>query len=46
MRVTDSLCTTDAAKRFEVIRKSGGHHFDNKYDQLADAIITAAGPAP
>lgn len=37
----DSLCTTDAARRFQVIRKSGGHHFDKKYDQLADAIIEA-----
>ncbi len=42
----DSLCTTESAKRFEVIRKSGGHHFDNKYDQLADSIVTALGPAP
>ncbi len=41
----DSLCTTATAKRFEVIRKSGGHHFDNKYDELADSIVTAAGPA-
>jgi len=39
----DSLCTTDAASRFDIIRKPGGHHFDNKYDQLADAIVTAAG---
>ena len=39
----NSLCTTDAASRFEVIGKPGGHHFDNKYDQLADAIVAAAG---
>jgi len=39
----DSLCTTDAAAGFDIIRKSGGHHFDNKYDQLADAIVAAAG---
>jgi len=39
----DSLCTTDAAARFDIIRKPGGHHFDNKYDQLADAIVAAAG---
>jgi type IV secretory pathway VirJ component len=37
----DSLCTTEAATRFDVIRKPGGHHFDNKYDQLADAIVAA-----
>jgi len=39
----DSLCTTDAAARFDLIRKPGGHHFDNRYDQLADAIIAAIG---
>jgi type IV secretory pathway VirJ component len=41
----DSLCTTQAAAHFDVIRKPGGHHFDNKYEQLADAIIKAAGLA-
>lgn len=38
----ESLCITDAAARFDVIRKTGGHHFDKKYDELADAIISAA----
>lgn len=36
-----SLCVTDAAQRFDIIRKTGGHHFDKKYDQLADAILSA-----
>jgi type IV secretory pathway VirJ component len=40
----DSLCTTATARRFDIIRKPGGHHFDNKYEQLADAIIAAAKP--
>jgi type IV secretory pathway VirJ component len=39
----DSLCTTDAALAAgsAVIAKSGGHHFDHDYDQLADQILAA-----
>jgi type IV secretory pathway VirJ component len=39
----DSLCTTDAATAAgsAVIAKSGGHHFDHNYDQLADQILAA-----
>ena len=40
---TDSLCTTDAATTAgaAVLVKSGGHHFDQNYDQLADDILAA-----
>lgn len=39
----DSLCTTPAASAVgaAVIAKSGGHHFDHNYDQLADQILAA-----
>jgi type IV secretory pathway VirJ component len=39
----DSLCTTPAATAADasVIAKSGGHHFDHNYDQLADQILAA-----
>jgi type IV secretory pathway VirJ component len=38
----DSLCTLPAAAGFELVRKPGGHHFDQNYDELADSIISAA----
>ncbi len=38
----DSLCTTASASTMQVIRKPGGHHFDQNYGELADAIIAAA----
>jgi type IV secretory pathway VirJ component len=39
----DSLCTTDdaTAAGAAVIAKSGGHHFDHNYEQLADQILAA-----
>lgn len=39
----DSLCTTAAVTEAgaAVIAKSGGHHFDHNYDQLADQILAA-----
>jgi type IV secretory pathway VirJ component len=39
----DSLCTTPAAAAVGavVLAKSGGHHFDQNYDQLADDILAA-----
>lgn len=37
----DSLCTMTAAAKTQVLRKSGGHHFDENYDQLADDILGA-----
>jgi type IV secretory pathway VirJ component len=37
-----SLCTTPVMDTHEVIRKAGGHHFDENYGVLADAIIAAA----
>jgi type IV secretory pathway VirJ component len=42
----DSLCTTAAAADADaaVIAKSGGHHFDHNYDELADQILAAVPP--
>ena len=39
----DSLCTTSAAAAAgaAVLAKSGGHHFDHNYDELADQILAA-----
>jgi len=37
-----SLCTTPSAAALDVLRKPGGHHFDQNYDELADAILAAA----
>jgi type IV secretory pathway VirJ component len=37
----DSLCTTSAAAGATVLAKSGGHHFDHNYDELADEILAA-----
>jgi len=37
-----SLCTTRAAAADQVIRKIGGHHFDENYNQLANDILAAA----
>jgi type IV secretory pathway VirJ component len=42
--VQTSLCTTAAAAGFDLVRKSGGHHFDHNYGELANDIIAAAGP--
>ncbi len=35
----DSLCTLPGAAAAHVLRKSGGHHFDENYDQLASDIL-------
>jgi type IV secretory pathway VirJ component len=35
----DSLCTEHLPQHVEVIRKRGGHHFDENYDELADEIM-------
>ncbi len=37
-----SLCTTAAAGAHQVLRKRGGHHFDENYAGLADDILAAA----
>jgi type IV secretory pathway VirJ component len=37
----DSLCTSPAAAHLSVIAKSGGHHFDENYGELADQILQA-----
>jgi type IV secretory pathway VirJ component len=39
----DSLCTTSAAAAAgtAVLAKSGGHHFDQNYNELADQILAA-----
>lgn len=38
----DSLCTLPAAAATHVLRKPGGHHFDENYDQLAEDVLAAA----
>ncbi len=37
-----SLCTTPLARAHQVLRKSGGHHFDEDYGALAGDILAAA----
>jgi type IV secretory pathway VirJ component len=37
----DSLCTDSTAGALTVVAQSGGHHFDNNYDHLADEILAA-----
>jgi type IV secretory pathway VirJ component len=36
-----SLCTTSAARPHQVVRKPGGHHFDEDYGELANDILGA-----
>jgi type IV secretory pathway VirJ component len=38
----DSLCTLPQSSALRLVRKPGGHHFDENYDQLADEILAAA----
>lgn len=38
----DSLCTLPGAAATHVLRKTGGHHFDENYDQLANDVLAAA----
>ncbi len=40
----NSLCTDSIAGSLTVIQKSGGHHFDQKYGELADEILAAEPP--
>jgi type IV secretory pathway VirJ component len=37
----DSLCTLPQAAAAHVLRKPGGHHFDENYDQLANDVLGA-----
>jgi type IV secretory pathway VirJ component len=37
-----SLCTIPALRTHQVIRKPGGHHFDENYGELANDILAAA----
>jgi type IV secretory pathway VirJ component len=37
-----SLCTDPSAGALNVVAKSGGHHFDKNYAELADEILAAA----
>ncbi|HWW19533.1 MAG TPA: AcvB/VirJ family lysyl-phosphatidylglycerol hydrolase [Steroidobacteraceae bacterium] len=37
----DSLCTDSSAGPLTVLAKSGGHHFDQDYNELADDILAA-----
>jgi type IV secretory pathway VirJ component len=37
-----SLCTTPAAQAHQVVRKPGGHHFDEDYGALANDILAVA----
>lgn len=39
----DSLCPQLDPKRFKVVAMKGGHHFGGNYDELAGAILDAAG---
>ena len=41
---TDSLCPQLDRSKFKVVAMKGGHHFGGNYDELAGAILDAAGP--
>ena len=38
----DTLCTAPELARAEIVKLSGGHHFDGDYEKLADAILASA----
>ena len=38
----DSLCRAPELERAEIVRFPGGHHFDEDYEKVADAILDAA----
>jgi len=38
----DSLCPAPELARAEILRVPGGHHFDEGYEKLADAILAGA----
>ncbi len=37
---TDSLCATPAAKSLQVVKLSGGHHFDGNYAKIASLLLS------
>ena len=37
---TDSLCAKPAAKSLQVVKVSGGHHFDGNYARLASLLLS------
>lgn len=37
---TDSLCAQPAAKSLQVVKLSGGHHFDGNYTKLASLLLS------
>jgi type IV secretory pathway VirJ component len=37
---TDSLCAKPAAKSLQVVKVSGGHHFDGNYAKLASLLLS------
>lgn len=37
---TDSLCTKPAGKSLQVVKLSGGHHFDGNYAKLASLLLS------
>lgn len=37
---TDSLCSQPAAKSLQVVKLSGGHHFDGNYANLASLLLS------
>jgi type IV secretory pathway VirJ component len=41
---SDSLCPKLDAKKFNVVKLKGGHHFDGDYANLARQILAAANP--
>ena len=40
----DSLCTDSSSGTLTVVKKPGGHHFDQNYGELADEILAAEPP--
>jgi type IV secretory pathway VirJ component len=40
----DSLCTDPSVGGLTVLKKTGGHHFDKNYAELADDILAADSP--
>lgn len=37
---TESLCAKPAAKSLQVVKLSGGHHFDGDYTKLASLLLS------
>ena len=38
----DTLCTTPELAKAEILKFPGGHHFDEDYEKVADAILASA----